>query len=173
MREKLLITQQPTLSTSLPAASGRKRWGLDMTMTPSVSQSSDCLRRRSERPIPSLPWSSSMSRSWEVFLFTIMGPIFLRRWPSRYIGWTLGLSFVRLITDFIYGKHSEHLFLYPSWLKTPKKPQLVQLEQSSWCKRLTQSDFPSNKPECRGGQWNHTSCASCMLTSSLHHHIKV
>lgn len=56
-------TPRPTSPTSAPAPSGRDRCGLDVRMTPSVSHSSDCLRRRSQRPIPSLPCSSSMRRS--------------------------------------------------------------------------------------------------------------
>lgn len=70
-------------------------------MTPSVSQSSGCLRRmlRSARPIPSFPCSSSMSRSCELLLFTMIGPILRRNIPSLYIGCTLEVSLVRRITD--------------------------------------------------------------------------
>ena len=70
-------------------------------MTPSVSQSSGCLRLmvRSVRPIPSFPCSSSMSRSCELLLFTIIGPILRRSIPSLYIGCTLEVSLVRRITD--------------------------------------------------------------------------
>lgn len=68
-------------------------------MTPSVIQSSGCcLRLRSTRPIPSFPCSSSMSRSCELLLFTMTGPI-LRRIPSLNIGCTLEVSLVRRITD--------------------------------------------------------------------------
>lgn len=91
-----------TLSTDGWAPSSRVRCGLDITMTPSVSQSSGCcLRRmlRSTRPIPSFPCSSSMSRSCELLLFTMIGPIFRRNIPSLYIGCTLGVSLVRRITD--------------------------------------------------------------------------
>lgn len=79
--------------------SSLKRCGLEQTITPSVSQSSGCFRGRSLRPIPSFPCSSSMSRSCELLLLRKIGPIFLRKWPSRNIGWTLGVSFVRLMTD--------------------------------------------------------------------------
>lgn len=71
-------------------------------MTPSVSQSSGCRLRRvlcSVRPIPSLPCSSSMSRSCELLLFTMIGPILRRNIPSLYIGCTFEVSLVRRITD--------------------------------------------------------------------------
>lgn len=71
-------------------------------MTPSVSQSSGCRLRRvlcSVRPIPSFPCSSSMSRSCELLLFTMIGPIFRRNIPSLYIGCTFEVSLVRRITD--------------------------------------------------------------------------
>lgn len=92
-----------TLSTGVLALSSRVLCGLDMTMTPSVIQSSDCcLRRtaRSPRPMPSFPCSSSMSRSCELLLFTMMGPILRRSSPSLYMGCTLGVSLVRRMTDF-------------------------------------------------------------------------
>lgn len=89
-----------TLSTVGRTPSSRVRCGLDMTMTPSASQSSGCcLRRRSTRPIPSFPCSSSMSRSCELLLFTMIGPILRRNSPSLNIGCTLDVSLVRRITD--------------------------------------------------------------------------
>lgn len=91
-----------TLSTDGFTPSSLVRCGLDITMTPSVIQSSGgCLRLmlRSARPIPSFPCSSSMSRSCELLLFTIIGPIFRRNIPSLYIGCTLQVSLVRRITD--------------------------------------------------------------------------
>lgn len=92
-----------TLSTSGLALSSRALCGLDMTMTPSVIQSSGgCLRRtgRSPRPMPSFPCSSSISRSCELLLFTMMGPILRRSSPSLYMGCTLEDSLVRRMTDF-------------------------------------------------------------------------
>lgn len=71
-------------------------------MTPSVSQSSGGRLRRelcSVRPIPSFPCSSSMSRSCELLLFTMIGPILRRNTPSLYIGCTFEVSLVRRITD--------------------------------------------------------------------------
>lgn len=71
-------------------------------MTPSVSQSSGFRLRRafsSVRPIPSFPCSSSMSRSCELLLFTMIGPILRRNIPSLYIGCTFEVSLVRRITD--------------------------------------------------------------------------
>lgn len=71
-------------------------------MTPSVSQSSGFRLRRafsSIRPIPSFPCSSSMSRSCELLLFTMTGPILRRNTPSLYIGCTFEVSLVRRITD--------------------------------------------------------------------------
>lgn len=69
-------------------------------MTPSVNQSSGCcLRLRSNRPIPSFPCSSSISRSCELLLFIMIGPILRLNIPSLYIGCTLDVSLVRRITD--------------------------------------------------------------------------
>lgn len=106
-----------TLSTSL-LWSSRERLGLDMTMTPSVSQSSGCLFfGRSLRAIPSFPCSSSMSRSWELLLWKMRGPIFLRIRPSRYMGWTFWISLVRLITDLIWDSSTNSLrCLKNGWL---------------------------------------------------------
>lgn len=91
-----------TLSTDGWAPSSRVRCGLDITITPSVSQSSGCFLHRvlcSVRPIPSFPCSSSMSRSCELLLFTMIGPILRRNIPSLYNGCTLEVSLVRRITD--------------------------------------------------------------------------
>lgn len=82
--------------------SSRFRCGLDTTMTPSVSQSSGWRLRRvlgSVRPIPSFPCSSSMSRSCELLLFIMIGPILRRSVPSLYMGCTFEVSLVRRITD--------------------------------------------------------------------------
>ena len=86
-----------------------------MTITPSVIQSSGCLRRLgSGRTIPSLPCSSSMRRSWELLLWKMEGPVLRRIKPSRNMGCTLVVSLVRLITDLscrfvvIFSEQSDH-----------------------------------------------------------------
>lgn len=90
-----------TLSTDGRPLSSRVRCGLDMTMTPSVLQSSSCcLRLGSTFPHPSFLCSSIMSRSCELLLFTMTGPILRRNIASLNIGCTLEVSLVRRITFF-------------------------------------------------------------------------
>lgn len=109
----------------------RFRCGLDTTMTPSVSQSS--LRRvlGSVRPIPSFPCSSSMSRSCELLLFIMIGPILRRNIPSLYIGCTFEVSLVRRITDFSWKVDDMRRCWKRGLRHSPEKSVLSQKHKQS------------------------------------------
>lgn len=93
-------------------------------MTPSVSHSSGLRLRRalsSVRPIPSFPCSSSMSRSCELLLFTMIGPILRRNIPSLYIGCTFEVSLVRRITDLSWKVDDIRRRWKLGWSHSPEK----------------------------------------------------
>lgn len=120
-----------TLSTDGWPLSSRVRCGLDMTMTPSVLQSSGCcLRLRSTFPHPSFPCSSIMSRSCELLLFTMTGPILRRNIASLNIGCTLEVSLVRRITFFSFFVFAQSViksvfFCIIHWLHKHDRPGAV------------------------------------------------
>lgn len=120
-------------------------------MTPSVSQSSGCRLRRvlgSVRPIPSFPCSSSMSRSCELLLFIMIGPILRRNIPSLYIGCTFEVSLVRRITDFSW-KVDDMRWCWKRGLRhSPEKAVLSQKHK--------QSKPKDNKPQSKSSRTDAT-----------------